>query len=420
MEEPIRADLLDQPSGRYPAVMASMNSGFGAHVDRFKHHLPGVFTARGEDWQREDWIDVGSDELIEPGDWLDPAADPARPVDEGFPTYTDRLDFDVEGYLAERLGVNRALGRVILPPGKLRGGHPGGPVRVGGTWDPGRPPPPEAIAFYLPAHYFPVSHGIYFIFENWVQFCVALHGLAAKHGPAPTPRQLIEASIRYLYPHEYYHHKVEMFGFRWEAFVRARFYAKSVSSLYKAAPSLSEDLEESLATAFGLFSVQASVRAGRLPESLLKALEDYCLALPPHYSRGVAVFRQDRFDVAESSFLERCSIHTGSKRYSLASAEIWESVPYRMAGSIRPGSAFTFLIDRRNTVLSRLRLGLRAMRVREIRRELDASGYRLERQGGNHEIWSSADGKRIISVPRHPGDLRPGLVRRMLKQMRGG
>ncbi len=237
-------------------------------------------------------------------------------MNDNFLGFRDRLDIDIEAYLADRLVGNRTLGRVVLPPGKLRGGHPGGPVRIGGTWDPGRTPVPEAIAFYLPAHYFPISHGIYFIFENWVQFCVALYGYAAKYGPPPNARQLIEASIRYLYPHEYYHHKVEMFGFRWEAFVRARFYAKSVNSLYKAAPTLPEDLEESLATAFGLFAVRESVRAGKLPESLLRAVEDYCLVLPPHYSRGVAVFRQDRFDGAESSFLERCCIYTGSKKYA--------------------------------------------------------------------------------------------------------
>jgi hypothetical protein len=46
--------------------MSSTNSGFGAHVDRFKQHLPGVFTANSEEWQGEDWIDVGSDELVGP------------------------------------------------------------------------------------------------------------------------------------------------------------------------------------------------------------------------------------------------------------------------------------------------------------------------------------------------------------------
>ena len=401
--------------------MASQASGFTAHVDRFRDHLPGVFNVRPEDWQGEQWIDVGSDELIGPIDWNDPtgAGSPELEPALSDASSVDRLDFDLEGYIAERIGGGFRPRRVLLPPGKLRGGHPGAPVRIEGPWDPGVPPVPEAIAFYLPAHFFPHSKGIYFIFENWVQFCVALHALACKHGAPPTVRQVIEASVRYLYPHEYYHHKVEMFGFRWEAFVRSRFYAKAVRDLYRDAPSDPDHLEESLATAFGIAAVREHVRLGKLPESLARAVEDYSRALPPHYSRGIAIIERQPFELAESAFLERCGMAANPKKFTPPAAGLWGAAPYRLAGSLRPGSPFTFLIDRGNAVLARLRLGLRGMRVRELRKELQSHGYQLDRQGGNHEIWASPDGKRKIPVPRHPGDLHPGLVRRMLKEMRG-
>lgn len=401
--------------------MGDYPSGFSSHVDRFREHLPRVFSPRQEDWQGENWFDVGSDEILPPFDWSDPGVRGPAELDDRMTETTEvvhRLDVDLERFLEERIRSRNDMGRIILPPGKLRGGHPGGPVRIEGPWDPGRPPVPEAIAFYLPAHFFPESKGIYFIFENWVQFCVALHALACAHGPPPKISHVIEASVRYLYPHEYYHHKVEMFGFRWEAFLRSRVYVRSMAALYKAAPADPGHLEESLATAFGVAAVREHVRVGELPDSLARAVEDYVRALPPHYARGLAIVDRDAFERAECSFLERCGVVLGPAKFGLAAAELWRAAPYRLAGSLRPGSPFSFLIDRKNSVLGRLRLGLRGMRVRELRQELAIHGFRLDRQGGNHEIWASSDGKRLIPVPRHAGDLRPGLVRRIMKAMR--
>jgi predicted RNA binding protein YcfA (HicA-like mRNA interferase family) len=42
---------------------------------------------------------------------------------------------------------------------------------------------------------------------------------------------------------------------------------------------------------------------------------------------------------------------------------------------------------------------------------------RLEkvREGGNHEIWKTADG-RIVEIPRHARDLGRGLLRKILSQ----
>jgi predicted RNA binding protein YcfA (HicA-like mRNA interferase family) len=92
-----------------------------------------------------------------------------------------------------------------------------------------------------------------------------------------------------------------------------------------------------------------------------------------------------------------------------------------MAGSIRPGSRFTLLIDRKNAILAmlRLRLGIRAMRPREFAKELTSHGFRFERHGGNHDIYVSPNGH-SIPVPRHPKDIHPGLLKRLQKEMRVG
>lgn len=40
------------------------------------------------------------------------------------------------------------------------------------------------------------------------------------------------------------------------------------------------------------------------------------------------------------------------------------------------------------------------MKKREMERKLKEAGCRLLRQGANHEVWVSAEGKRIY-LPRH-------------------
>jgi predicted RNA binding protein YcfA (HicA-like mRNA interferase family) len=56
------------------------------------------------------------------------------------------------------------------------------------------------------------------------------------------------------------------------------------------------------------------------------------------------------------------------------------------------------------------------MTVRKLKKGLKRVG-KCEplRQGGNHEIWQSPSGSRII-IPRHPGDLATGTLRKILQQ----
>ena len=42
------------------------------------------------------------------------------------------------------------------------------------------------------------------------------------------------------------------------------------------------------------------------------------------------------------------------------------------------------------------------MKRRELERKLRESGWRLQRHGGKHDVWASADGSFTECVPRHP------------------
>lgn len=52
-------------------------------------------------------------------------------------------------------------------------------------------------------------------------------------------------------------------------------------------------------------------------------------------------------------------------------------------------------------------------RAREVVRALEKLGFRELRQRGSHRFFRHADG-RVVIVPMHPGDLKPGTYRDIL------
>ena len=58
---------------------------------------------------------------------------------------------------------------------------------------------------------------------------------------------------------------------------------------------------------------------------------------------------------------------------------------------------------------------LPSMTSRQVLRVLARAGWRVERQEGGHAILEHPDGGTVV-VPVHPGDLRPGTLRGILRQ----
>jgi predicted RNA binding protein YcfA (HicA-like mRNA interferase family) len=56
------------------------------------------------------------------------------------------------------------------------------------------------------------------------------------------------------------------------------------------------------------------------------------------------------------------------------------------------------------------------MTSREIIRVLLRAGWTRDRQEGSHVILERPDGTGTVVVPDHPGDLRPGTFRGILRQ----
>ena len=54
---------------------------------------------------------------------------------------------------------------------------------------------------------------------------------------------------------------------------------------------------------------------------------------------------------------------------------------------------------------------------RDITKHLESRGWSLERQRGEHDIYSHPQSPNRIAVPRHKGDIAPGTIRDIMKKM---
>jgi len=97
---------------------------------------------------------------------------------------------------------------------------PGAPARSKG----GAPPPPDALAFYLPYHYFyPVWWGVYITVEGIILLAQELTRYGVSSWEATRAARL------FLYGHESFHHRTEVFATRLELTHRRPLYRTSIS-----------------------------------------------------------------------------------------------------------------------------------------------------------------------------------------------
>ncbi|MGD0463056.1 MAG: type II toxin-antitoxin system HicA family toxin [Tepidisphaeraceae bacterium] len=60
---------------------------------------------------------------------------------------------------------------------------------------------------------------------------------------------------------------------------------------------------------------------------------------------------------------------------------------------------------------------LSGFKYRDVARKLGAFGYVFDRPGpGSHEVWRHAQSGRKITLPHHPGDMKQGTLRAILRE----
>ena len=118
-------------------------------------------------------------------------------------------------------------------------------------------PPPEALAFYLPFHYFhPTWWGIYIILERVHEFANAL---ARYSRGVLTFNEALNVGKMFLYGHEAFHHITEALPTRLEVTHRAPIYTGGFERLFRRVYGTDDCFEEALASAHGYRKVKSKV-----------------------------------------------------------------------------------------------------------------------------------------------------------------
>ncbi len=367
------------------------------------------------DTLREQPPDLFDDRQLPPGweeDWLvipidDPEVGSAAAINA--PDYEDRSSLVASG-------VSQARNRIDFTPESEMPSFdqyapfPGSPhSRVEGTVS-----PPDALAFYLPFHYFhPTWWGIYLVLErvHWLA-----HWLDVLSDGAVAGLDAVCVARLFLYGHEAFHHSVEAFATRLEITHRTPLYREAFERYFRKSFGTDDSMEEALATAYGYRKVKE--RAFKRPndppkrDAALKALQEYIKACPPGYNQALRFVKEGPFAYHRALFAEE-NHHFALPGIRECQPTIWKSSPQAFTGISRITSRVNYLVRRGSPLAERYRLGLR---YRDLSGRLQETGCRFLRPGkGSHEIWQSREGQRF-SVPRHPGDLRKGTLAKIIKQ----
>ena len=60
---------------------------------------------------------------------------------------------------------------------------------------------------------------------------------------------------------------------------------------------------------------------------------------------------------------------------------------------------------------------LSGFKYRDVIQKLRTFGFVYDRQGpGSHEIWRQAPSGRKVTIPHHPGDMKEGTLRAVLRE----
>ncbi len=275
-------------------------------------------------------------------------------------------------------------------------------------------PPPDALAFYLPFHYFyPTSWGIYLIAEG-------VHELAKilkRENSNIRSKVALRASQLYLYAHEAYHHNVESFATKLEVTHRLPIYKKGLQEIYQEQDDIIKNglyPEESLATAYGYLKTINAFKSDKIQmEAVSVALKGYIKKLPPAYSAGYDLLHEDKFKNEQYGFAEYC--HFISLQKHEVDDKLWSCFPFAFSGIARITSRVKYLINRNNPIVMRKKLYLRYFRYRDIVKRLKKV-FQIEHvRTAGHETWRTKDGK-LIQIPHHPGELTKGTISSILRQ----
>jgi hypothetical protein len=282
----------------------------------------------------------------------------------------------------------------FVPAERPRG--PGVPWYASGT-----PPTPDAFVFYLPfQRYAENDWGIYLTPEGSRYFAREFH---RRSGGKIERNSAVKLAEMFIYYHEFFHHVVESFAIRLEVDRRVRLYNGPFDDLF------SEQVLKGVLTEEALANAYAIRRNGeKLPEKggwpkrkrgaaravLIEVVREMSLG----YQRGADLLDIYAFPWERSEFAEANRVrYTGGSYGNLA---LWLSADQIFRGLQTVITQVCYIVPMHGWFHDRFKTHIRFLRAADLKRALRQHGSHLVREGANHEIWQSVEG-RMLTVPRH-------------------
>jgi len=286
--------------------------------------------------------------------------------------------------------------------------------------------PADLLAFYLPFHLFPDDWGIY-ILASGVRYLARIIQLQSKLEQADA----LVVSRLFLYYHELYHHKVEMFVTRLEVPQRQPIYKtrklfqnKSNSELWRTVNFTEEALANADAFMRTVNQLEAISQTGGYPKISTAIVEpilaEFIRQNPPGYNEALNYDRPHLFNFQQCVLAEQIQLAafsdkgtTDSRIWSLFFNDVNDEKSYGVNERV-------FIVFDINSPLVISNPLLPLCKPKKLKKVLNTLGCSFHRNGkGSHEIWQCENGTKP-QIPVHPGkDIPTGTVKSILEDATG-
>ena len=301
---------------------------------------------------------------------------------------------------------------------------PGAPISGGRS----RIPPIDALAFYIPFHYYPKWWGIYLTVEGLFY----LGEQIKLRAPAVPSWVALDFAKVFLYRHEFFHHKIESFATRMECFSRTSCYALGIEDRYQKTKFTKDWLEESLANACALsytyaafnkdpycmkyldVSMNALIEIVRESDEGYKQGANYNLG---DYIFSTLTFEEGTLEICEE-YLLACFPHLKS-----SGLDIWRTANRTLYPISNVKSRTNYIISKHSSIRHRLPLDRLFAKPNNIIKAIRHHGIELKlvpHSGkGSHQKYKVMSGPRsghAFEIPRKP---QSGTIKGIWKQATG-
>lgn len=255
--------------------------------------------------------------------------------------------------------------------------------------EPPPPPDPDALAWYLPMHFYGHDWGIHIREASILDLAAHMLRNISQPWTVETVAACVRLGLTALYLHEAFHHKAESFAIRLEVVEREPVYAPYQDNVYAKVYGTDDCLEEALACADMVSRPKKEDAYGRwIRRELRRQAYDTFVAswiptLPPGYRRGLDLADDAR---RNRDALNRLSaqIHEG-RRQPMRRIHEWDLFREGFKGlaNVREVSRVLVPLGEAPVVpwFNRPPLGL-SVSTREMDKIVRGFGYELESGGG--------------------------------------